>query len=106
MNAGTIRHHRPVFQVKTETQDDYGAAVETWANSFAVPGLCQYVGTREFPIAHKRHSETTARFIIRYREGIDPNTHRIVHDGKTWNIQQPMPDARKRELIIEASELT
>jgi SPP1 family predicted phage head-tail adaptor len=106
LNAGKL-NQLLVFQVKTSTQDTFGGEVETWANSFSVWGEEQPLGTREFPVAHKRHAECTSRFIIRYRSGIDPDLHRIVHRGKYWNIQPPIPvDGRNDALLIEASEIT
>lgn len=117
--AGRYRH-RIVFQLKTQTQDTFNAEVGTWADSFTVWGAFEPVGSREFPMAFKRHEETTARFRIRYRKGIDPAKHRIRFDldpdiqGSTneddwriWNIRPPLPvDGRNIEMQIEASDTT
>lgn len=108
MKAGDLRH-RLIFQVKVVTQNSVGENVEVWDDtpaSFEVRGAFEPLGSREFPIAHKRHAETTARFRIRYRAGIDPGTHRILHAGRIWNIQPPIEVGGKPfELHIEASEI-
>lgn len=107
MNAGKLRH-RLVFQTKTvpEDQDDTGAPIEVWATDFTVWGSFQQLGSREFPLAQKRNAETTARFIIRYRSGIDPDKHRIKFQDRFWNITPPSSgDGRPISLEIEASEI-
>jgi head-tail adaptor len=105
------------FQVKTvpETQDKFGAPQEDWADSFEVWGAFEELGTREFPASHKVNPETTARFRIRYRAGIDPDKHRIrlVLDAdysppasSYWNIQKPKAvGGRLQEMRIEATEI-
>lgn len=117
MNPAALRHVL-IFQVKTvpETQDKFGAPQEDWADSFEVPGAFEPLGTREFPSSHKVNSETTARFRIRYRSGIDPDKHRIrfVLDADAsppvssyWDIERPtVVGGRLHEMHIEAKELT
>ncbi len=117
MNPGILRQTL-YFQAKTvpEVQDKFGAPQEDWADSFSIPGAFEPLGTREFPSSHKINSETTARFRIRYRSGIDPDQHRIrfVLDADTsppvssyWNIQKPVAvGGRLAEMLIEAREIT
>lgn len=117
MNAGTLRH-RLTFQVKPrgedETKDTFGSIDDSWATDFEVMGAFESVGSREFPTEWKRHDETTARFRIRYKAGIDSARHRIMmtfdeyaspSDITYWDIFPPLPFAgKRRELIIEAYE--
>ncbi len=100
--TGQLRE-RLNIQMKSETQDSFGAIVEHWVHAFYLWGACQRLGSREFPLDRRLQSETTARFIIRYMEGIDAKNYRIVHAGKTWNLAEPIPDERHRFLTIEAS---
>lgn len=93
------------IQSKTETQSDSGNVTETWSNLYNVAAAFEPLGSREFPIDHKRYAESTARFRIRYRPGIGAGTHRIVYGGKTWNISEPLVFGRNVELRIEASEI-
>lgn len=108
MRAGRLRH-RLVFQVKTipEAQDAFGAPKENWVDSFTVWGEFEPIGSKEFPAAQKRNSETTTRFRIRFRENIDPDKHRILFNAQTWNIFPPyaMPEGRRIETWIEATAI-
>jgi len=96
---------RVVIQEKTETQSDTGAIVETWADLLNLAAAFEPLGSREFPVDQKRYSESTARFRLRYRSDIDNDIHRIVYQGKTWNIYPPLIIGRNVELRIEASEI-
>ena len=110
MRAGSL-NQEVVFQSKTETQTGMGAVRETWADAFAfpIPAAFQVLGTREFPMHEKRHAETTARFVIRYRDGIVGQTeaYRIVHKDRTWNIlgAEDM-DGKSIAIHIEVSVVT
>ena len=86
--------------------DRYGALIHNWTFDFETWAQVHRVGSKEFPLMQKRHSQTTARFIIRYRTDvtIDPAIHRILHDGKIWDITDPVPDERRTRFEIEASE--
>ncbi len=121
MKAGRLRH-RLIFQSKPlpEDQNTFGDALEVWTDAFTLWGAFEVVGSREFPVAHKRFAESTARFRVRYRSELgDPKAadkYRIVFTldansspiaTSTWNIQTPMPvDGRRIEMYIEASVLT
>lgn len=93
-------------QALTTVIDSFGSPVETWTDSFQVWAEYQPVGSREFPVLEKRVVQTTARFVIWYREGISPATNRIVGRGKTWNISEPLHDRKRSETTIEANEIT
>jgi SPP1 family predicted phage head-tail adaptor len=105
LESGNLREWL-IFESLTVTSDEFGAGVETWTAAFADWGEYQGLGSREFPLSQKRQAEATARFIIRYREGIDPATFRIRFDGKAWNITTPIHDAKRSYLTIEASEIS
>jgi len=104
MNAGSL-DRRIVFQIKTETQSRSGAPTEIWTDSVNVAAAFEPLGSREFPLNQKRYAETTARFRIRYRSGINPATHRISYAGQTWDISPPLTIGRNIEMHIEASEI-
>jgi head-tail adaptor len=114
LRAGTLRHTL-VFQENTPTDDSFGAeSVDNWTDAFEVPGAYEPLASREFPTQQKRYSETTARFRIRYRPGIDAAKHRVLfyldRDNQTtpqiFNIYPPQPvEGRRAELLIEASEI-
>lgn len=112
MKAGTLRH-RITVQEKTEV-NELGSITETWTDSFEAWAAFEPLGSREFPAAEKRHAESTVRFRIRYRHGIDAARHRILitldpdvspSDVRTYDIFPPMMVGGKRfELHIEARE--
>ena len=104
MESGKLRDLL-TFQVLTQIQDEFGASVDTWADAFRDWGEYQGVGSREFPMSQKRQTETTARFIIRYRSGIHADSWRILFDGKIWDIVEPLHDLQRSLLTIEASEI-
>jgi head-tail adaptor len=111
MNAGAL-HHRPVFQTATLTQSGSGAEAKAWppdgGASFTEQASFQYVGGREFPGREKLYEQTTARVIVRYSSRTSPvtaATHRILYDGKIWNILGAIPDDHKTQLTIEVSEI-
>ncbi len=119
MKAGD-RPHLVIFEAKTipETQNSYGEPVEVWAEAFRDWAAFEPAGSREFPMAHKRFAESTARFRVLYRSElgdpkaadkyrivmtIDPYTSPVV--TSTWNITTPQPaEGRRIEMHIEASE--
>ncbi len=116
MKSGSLRHLL-TFQAlpKVETRDGYGAVTDDYVDDFTVWGSFEPVGTREFPSFQKVHAESTGRFRIRFRSGIDPARHRIAMtlDSRTspiersyWVIERPQPvGGRLSELVIEAREV-
>lgn len=115
MKSGALRHLL-TFQSKPvpEAQDGYGAHIEIWSDEFTVWGSFEPIGTREFPSFQKVHSESTGRFRIRFRTGIDPDRHRIAMtldssaspiERTYWDIQRPqLVGGRLSEMVIEARE--
>lgn len=115
MKAGPL-HNLVTFQVKTipDPVNSFGEPVEDWADSFQVWAAYEPLGTREFPIAHKRFAETTARFRVYFDSRIytdnaaDKLRIVMVLNGvtTTWNLQDPQPVAGQLdELWIEASQI-
>lgn len=108
VNTGTPAgdyDRRIIVQVKTETQSRSGDPQETWTDTLNLAAAFEALGSREFPVNEKRYAESTARFRIRYRPGIDSGTHRIIYGGRTWDIKPPLVTGRNVELQIEASEV-
>jgi SPP1 family predicted phage head-tail adaptor len=104
VESGKLRD-RITFEVLTMVDDPFGAPIPTWDTAFLDWGEYQGLGSREFPLSQKRNAETTARFIVRYRTGINAATSRIRFDGKVWNISEPIHDLKRSLLTIEASEI-
>lgn len=106
MNIGKLREFVTFERnvMLSPPTDRKGAIIPNWVFDFETWARVHRVGSKEFPFLQKRHSTTTAKFIIRYRTGIDPALNRILHDGKIWDITDPIPDERRTILEIEASE--
>ncbi len=87
MRAGELRE-RIQFEEKVIS---YVGEVEyeTWTNPFSRPGVAE------------RISEQNARFTLRYRADIRPDTHRILFFGAIWSITNVLPDPRKTQIIID-----
>lgn len=49
-----------------------------------------------------RRSEQNAQFIIRYRAGIGPDTHRAIYWGAIWTITDAVSDHRNTFLTIDS----
>lgn len=97
------------------SQDDHGAEVETWEDYDAdVPCAVEHAGSREFPLTVKRFAESVIRFIVRYRDDIDPATMRIKYaespdaspiDWRYYDIKPPQHIQGRRSFTsIEGSE--
>lgn len=93
LNAGRL-NELIVFQLKTATVNVHGQSVESWADSFSEWSEVQ------------RNSETSCRFIIRYRltttsERISAENSRIKYDGSLWTVINSIPDNKHTMLMID-----
>jgi hypothetical protein len=66
----------------TWTSDENEGAFKDWCNA-------------------ERRSETAARFIMRYREGIAPDTYRIIFDSAIWNITSAVHNRKRSEITVD-----
>lgn len=69
-----------------------------------LPADFQYLSGREYPETFKTIGEVNARCRIRRTPAtdlIDGATHRIVFDGKNWDIQSVIKDSDRTVLTIE-----
>ncbi len=110
--------YRITFQKKVDPpdQDSSGATSEEYLDDFEWWAAYEPIGSREFPAYQKRFAETTSRFRIPYKKGINPGLYRIaaVFDHASpvqtqyFDIYPPLPvdGKRKTELIVEAVEIT
>lgn len=77
-----------VFEARTVTVVNEQNVI-SWTTGFTIKGEAQ------------RSSETLARFIIRYRPGIGPDTHRIIWDGAIFNITSAVHNRKRTMLTID-----
>lgn len=82
------------FEQKTITVNANGQNVATWGAGFS--DLCEV----------QRQSETSCRFILRYRNISPyawPERYRAIYDGRIWTIDNAVPDIKSTMLIIDCS---
>lgn len=85
--------HRVEIQEKVEEQDSEGAVTYTWQTLYldtdtplsSVPANVMTGAGREALVADAKTAETSARINLRWFSGLLP-THRIVWDGKNYDI--------------------
>lgn len=77
IQAGKLRH-KVTIQTPTETQDEYGQPVQTWATFAEVFASVEPIRGREFFAAQQIQSDVTTRIRIRYLSGVTTKM-RVVH---------------------------
>ena len=119
MNPGDfdVRIH---WEIKTlpEVLSEDGTPQEDWHAAPFSPlwGAFEMSGGSKFPLGEKRHAETTARVIHRYRVDIasdikSTDRYRILHLGRVWNIldvaivDDEEAGVRKSQISVEMSEV-
>lgn len=104
--AGNLRH-RITIQKKVNGRDPITGAVTTaWVSLWeSVPAEVVPLSVREFVAAQSVQSKLSTRIRIRWRAGLDASM-RILHDGRTYNIEGvlPDPDSGRAYLTLPCSE--
>jgi len=91
------------FDRKDVTQDSYGEEVITWTPIATVWAARQNLRGVEKWTAQQVAAELVSRYIIRYRDDLNP-TMRLIDGARTYDIHQLYPtDEREHWLIVEAS---
>lgn len=101
MEAGKLRHLITIEE-PTESQNEYGEPVESWATFAQLWASRGDLAGREYFAAQQTQAEVTTRFRLRYVDGITAKM-RVSSDGVLYQINSVQdPDGRRRELIIMA----
>ncbi len=79
----------------------YGELVETWADWKTAWAYADGAGGRELRAARQIAAEIDMHFQIRWIDGLD-TTMRIVHEGRTYDIQRIAEVGRRERLDIYA----
>lgn len=86
-----------VFEVKTITVNAEGQSIGVWATAFEAWAEVQ------------RQSTQSCRFVIWYRGSLTPEqianmpaTHRLIFEGKLYNITNALPDRKRSEITIDS----
>ena len=84
MRAGKLRQ-RLVIQAATETKNDFGEPIKTWADWATVWGAVEPLRGRELWAAREKQARLDTRIRIRYREGVTPKM-RVVFGDHIYEI--------------------
>lgn len=108
MNRGAGQLKRRVtLQRATETQNEYGQPVKTWAAVDTVWASAMPLEGRELFTAQAVHAKLTRRFVIRYRSDVEASW-RVVYRGQPYElVQEPIDVGDRRaylELLCEEAE--
>lgn len=87
MRSGLLRDYVQ-FEERIVSGNDQAGQMVSWASAFS---------TWAEP---RRLSELNCDFIIRYREGITPASHRIIWDDALWTIVTVVHDLKRTQLTI------
>ncbi len=104
MRSGPLKH-LIMIQVNEQARDGYGAVIDNWVDFAPARADVRDIASSERYVSQSLNSVITKKFFIRYIEGITADM-RIVHDGKTYDIDPPVDTSGKRRMLeISASEM-
>lgn len=106
LDAGTLRH-RVTLQRPTVIVSPYGERTTSWIDFDECWASFTPLSVRDFVAQSGVQEQVVARVVIRYRDDVDA-TMRVIHRGKTYNIQGvlPDPDSGLEYLTLPVSEVT
>lgn len=103
MNPAHFKHQITIFE-EVEIEDDDGFKTKLPVDVCKIWSAIKTVSGREYYSAAAIQHENTYRFIIRYREGIDPRMM-INYKGRIFDIESILnDDERHKTLTIIAKE--
>ena len=85
MKAGSLRNIITIQQT-TQTRNDAGEVVDTWATYIAPWANVLPLQGREFWAAAQVQNEKALRILIRYAGGVNVRM-RVLHDQRAWDIK-------------------
>lgn len=101
MQAGRLDQRVTLERKQGGQVDDWGQPIpDDWAPLATVWAAVEPLAGREYIAAQAAQSEVTARVRIRWRGDVDSQV-RVVHRGKTYNVQSVIdPRSERKELIL------
>lgn len=97
MQAGAL-DRRVTIERATVTQDSAGQQIRTWGVLATVWASVRPLRGAEAMMAMQVHATQTLEVSIRYREGIDPTTHRLLIAGVAHDITAAFEIGRREGL--------
>lgn len=104
MRAGELRH-RIELQAHTQEKDAWGTLLPgAWADLAQVWADLRHLGGVEAIRAGADTSIVKASCRIRWRDDVTAG-HRVLHDGKVYDIEAVLPDARRQfvDLVLKTT---
>ena len=103
MQAGRLRERVTLERKTAGAVDSWGQPIpDAWTPLGTVWAAVEPLAGREYIAAQAAQSEVTARIRIRWRGDVDSQI-RVVHRGKTYDVQSVIdPRSERKELILMA----
>lgn len=97
-------YDRPIeIQSKATTLDGVGQEVETWTTVWTPSAKVRPMRGGERFVAKQTMGAVILTFEIRYRPGVTIDRHRIVYDGRIYDVSDVRQIGREQGLEIDAS---
>ncbi len=99
MRSGQLRH-RITVQQYTETRDDFGAVVETWADFAAnVPAFVKPVASSDKWTGQQTTQQITHEIKMRYLSGVKSEM-RVLYGSRVFDISAPPINWQERNMEL------
>lgn len=109
-SSSTIMRQRIILQKRTMAENDYGEPIESWEDVTPLNASVEPLVGREFfrggsGALPQKQAEVDTRIRIRYRKGLNPADHRIVHGGVVYDLVAVIQDRERRQtqLMVKAT---
>jgi SPP1 family predicted phage head-tail adaptor len=104
MNAGSL-DRRIAVESRIVSRDEVGGRSESWEVTYSCwAGLVKGSGKTSDTAGAERPVRTRS-FRIRWRDDIQPGTHRIIYQSNTFAIEAVNEEGRNESLVIDCRQL-
>ena len=106
-SSSSSMKHRIFLQKRATTENAYGEQVESWEDVTPLNASVEPLVGREFFRSGdlpQKIAEVDTRIRIRFRKGLNPAEHRIVHGGVVYDLVAVIQDRERRQtqLMVKA----
>jgi len=88
----------------SNTVDDYGAPIESWATLATVRAQIIQASTEEYQRAYGEGGNTAIIFRVHWLAGVTTD-HRVFYDGMNLNIREVKEIGRRRGLELRCEQV-
>lgn len=104
MNPGKL-NRRITIQSRTVTKDGAGGKIETWADVFDCWAELVKTTGKEGTAADSDRPSNEKTFRIRWKSGIEADTHRILYKLAFYDISEVVEEGVKTTLLLRATSI-